>query len=140
MHKRLLSTGLALGLCLGATLMSAGAAAAAISGKINLICAATNAVGCTGGICREGQAATFDMPNFMFVDAKRKLVHAINEKGEEVSSPIKSYEVTDNAIILQGFENHRGWTLGIVRGDGAMSMSSIGADVNFMIFGNCTER
>ena len=140
MHNKKLLTGLALGLGLSAAVMSASAAAEAISGKNNLVCASVNMVGCADGNCLQGLAQTFDVPTFMFVDAKRKLVHGNNEKGLDLSSPIHNFEITDNAIILQGFENHRGWTIGIDRKDGEMSMSSTGPDVNFLIFGNCTER
>lgn len=140
MHKRKLSTGLALGLGLAAATMSMGAAAEVISGKKNLVCAATNVVGCTEADCMQGQAHTFELPPFMFVDAGRKLVHGNNKKGKEVSSPIHNFEITDDAIILQGFENHRGWTIGIDRKNGAMTMSSTGTEGSFLIFGNCTEH
>jgi len=138
MHHRKLLTGLGLGL--SAVLFSAGAAAAGISGKTNLVCASINVVACTEGTCMQGKAQTFDMPIFMFIDVKRKVVHATDESDEEVTSPIKNYEVTENAIILQGFENHRGWTAGIDRKTGGLTLSSTGADVSFTIFGNCTER
>ena len=140
MHKGILSTGLALGLGLSATVASVAVSAAAISGKADLVCASVNVVGCTDDNCLRGQAHTFDMPTFMFVDVKRKLVHGTDESDKEVSSPIKAFEITENAIILQGFENHRGWTLGIERKTGEMTMSATGADVSFMVFGNCTER
>ena len=106
----------------------------------NLVCASVDVVGCTNGNCLQGQAHTFDMPNFMFIDVKRKLVHATDESDKEVSSPIRNFEVTENTIILQGFENHRGWTLGVDRKTGKMTMSATGADVSFMVFGNCTQR
>jgi hypothetical protein len=44
------------------------------------------------------------------------------------------------AIILQGFENHRGWTAAIERQSGGLTLSSTGADVGFIIFGNCAKR
>ena len=140
MYRTKFSIGLALGLSLSAALVAAGTAAAAITGKTDLVCASVNVVGCTDNNCLQGQAYTFDMPNFMFVDVKRKLVHATDESGKEVSSPIKNFEITENAIILQGLENHRGWTLGIERKTGGMTMSATGPEVSFMVFGNCTER
>ena len=139
MRKRNVSTRLTLGLGLGVALF-AGASAAAITGKTDLICASVNVVACTDGTCLQGQAQTFDMPTFFWVDVKRKLMHGRDENGEEVSSPIENWEVTDNAVILQGLENHRGWTAGIDRQHGELTLSSTGADVSFIIFGNCTER
>jgi hypothetical protein len=140
MYKRKLSTGLALGIGLTAAALSMGATAEAISGKKNLVCAAAAVVGCTEGSCMQGRAQTFELPTFMFINAERRHVHANNEKGEEFSSPIKSFEITENTISLQGFENHRGWTIGINRDDGEMAMSSTGADVSFLVFGNCIEH
>lgn len=139
MLYRTLSMRLALGMGLSAALMSAGTLAAGITGKSNLVCASIKVVACAEGACMQGEAQTFDLPTFMFLDVKRKLVHATSEQGEEVSSPVKNFEVTDNAIILQGLENHRGWTAGIDRQTGGLTLSSTGADVNFIIFGNCTE-
>lgn len=140
MHYKKLSTSLALGLGLSAAIFSGGASASAITGKTDLVCASVNVVACTDGNCIQGQAQTFDLPTFMFVDVKRKLVHAVDESGKEVSSTIRDFEVTDKAIILQGFENHRGWTVGLDRANGKMTLSTTGADINFTVFGNCTER
>lgn len=138
MHHRKLLT--ALGLGLSAALLSAGAAAAGVSGKTNLVCASIDVVACTKGNCIQGKAQTFEMPTFLFVDVKRKVVHGVDESGEEVASPVKNYQVTEKAIILQGFENDRGWTAGIDRKTGGLTLSLTGADVSFTIFGNCTER
>lgn len=134
-----LSTGTLLGLGLTAALFGS-TAVAAISGKTDLICASVNVVACADSNCLQGQAQTFDMPTFFWVDVKRKLMHGRDEDSKEISSPIKNWEVTDNAVILQGLENHRGWTAGIDRKNGELTLSSTGAEVSFIIFGNCTER
>jgi hypothetical protein len=140
MRNRKLLSGLALGLGMSLGLVSTGASAAGFDGKSNLVCAGIHVIGCTGGLCTEGSPLTFDMPTFMYMDFKRKVVHGTNESGAEVTSPIKNYEVTDEAIILQGFENHRGWTAAIERQGGGLTLSSTGADVGFIIFGNCAKR
>jgi hypothetical protein len=131
---------LALGLALSTALITAETSADNVSGKQNLVCAANHIVGCTEGICMQGHASTFDIPTFMFIDFQRKMVLGVDEAGKEIVSPIKSMETTDRAIILQGFENHHGWTMGIDRQHRHLTMSSTGADVNFIITGECTER
>ena len=113
---------IALGL---STLFSPAVSATVISGKTDLVCASVDVVACTQGNCLQGQAHTFDMPNFLFIDVKKRVVRAKEQESE--------------AIILQGFENHRSWSLGIERSTGAMTMSSTGAAVSFIVFGNCTE-
>lgn len=140
MRSRKFIGGVALSLGLSAAMSTAGVSAAALDGKKNLICAASHVVACTEGKCLEGPAKTFDLLNFISVDFTRKLVHGVDAKGAEVSSPVKNQEITKNAIILQGFENHRGWTMAINRNDRELTMSSIGAEVNFIITGFCTER
>ena len=47
-------------------------------------------------------------------------------------------EATEKQVILQGVENHRGWTAAIDRQTGRMTLTSPGTDVSFMIFGACT--
>ena len=130
-------SGLALGLA--TALLVPGAMADNFSGKTNAVCATVNVVACIdNGICLEGQAQTFDLPAFMFIDKEKNTVRTTDDSGHDASSPIKSKEVTEQSYILQGFENHRGWTLAIDRSDGSMNLSSTGPEVNFMISGNCT--
>jgi len=136
MHKRLYSTALAL--CIGLTI-SGVASASEIDGTSNLICAAIDVVGCENGPgCIEGQARFFDLPEFMFVDFGQKLVRATKESGHKQVSPIKNFEKTESQLILQGIENHRGWSVAIDRQTGRMSVTLAGPDLSFMIFGACT--
>jgi hypothetical protein len=115
------------------------ALAETISQQKNLVCATVDVVACVeGGVCKQGRAQTFDIPTFMMVDVKRKMVHTRGEAEGDASSPIESSEVTEQSIILQGFEEHLGWTLAIGRADGSMTLSATGPEVNFMIMGNCT--
>jgi len=124
-----------------AMLLPAGASAAGLDGKTNLVCAAVHVIGCTNGPgCREGTAKSFDLPQFMFVDFKKQEIHATDETGINVVSHIKSSEMTEHQIILQGIENHRGWSATIHRGNGELTVASSGAGVSFMVFGACTAR
>ena len=75
---------------------------------------------------------------FMIIDVKKKEVRATGDSDGDASSPIKAKEITEQSVILQGFENHRGWTMAIDRSDGSLNLSSTGPEVNFMITGNCT--
>lgn len=139
MKNRIHSGKLASGLGLAAALLAPVAMADSFSGKNNAVCATTNVVACTdNGVCLQGQAQTFDLPVFMFIDIKKNSIRTTDDSGEDASSPIKAKEITELSVILQGFENHRGWTLAIDRSDGSMNLSSTGPDVNFMITGNCT--
>ena len=126
---------------LAAVLLPAGASAAGLDGKSNLVCAAVDVVGCTNGPgCREGSANEFELPQFMFVDFKKQVIHATDETGLDVVSEINSSEITEQQIILQGIENHRGWSATIDKTNGQMTVASTGSGVSFMVFGACTAR
>ena len=139
MRMRTRSSALALGLGLTATLLSGGASATGFDGSASLVCAAIDVVGCTDGhVCMQGQAHVFDLPSFIFVDFENKVIRATDESGHKEVSPIKNFEQTNTQMILQGVENHRGWSLAINRQNGRMTVTSAGPDVSFMIFGSCT--
>lgn len=125
-----------------AALLFAGIASAEepmITGKNDLVCASQDVLACIdGATCLQGSAGTFDLPTFMFVHVKEKDIRAVDADGSEVTSPIKNLEVTEQTAILQGFENHRGWTVAIDKMDGTFTLSATGRDVNFMIMGACT--
>jgi hypothetical protein len=109
-----------------------------ITGKKNLVCASQNIVVCgEGANCLQGTASDFELPTFMFVDFKSKSIRAVGEDSA-VTSPVKTYEVTDQTLIMQGYENHRGWTAAVNRMTGGFTVSATGPDMNFTIMGVCT--
>lgn len=135
---QLLSRGMALAALLAAA--SANAETPMITGKSNVVCASQDIMACIeDGVCMQGKPSTFEMPTFMFVDVKTKAIRAVNQEGKSITSPIKTHEVTDKSAIMQGYENHRGWTLAIDKNDGSFSLSATGPDLNFMIMGACTQ-
>jgi len=139
MQKRKRLAALALGLGLTTTFLSGGASAGGFDGTANLVCAAVDVVACTDGpTCMQGQARVFDLPSFMFVDFENKVIRATAESGHKEVSPIRNSEQTKSQMILQGVENHRGWSVAIDRQTGRMTVTSAGPDVSFMIFGSCT--
>ena len=135
MRNRIFSSALALSLGL---LASALASAAVIDGKTNLVCAVMDVVACTEGpTCLQGSSSTFDLPVFIFVDFKAKVVRGTNEGGGKEVSRVKNSETTEAQVLLQGIEDHRGWSMAIDRRTGHFNLSSSGADVSFMLSGAC---
>ena len=126
---------------LAAMLLPAGGSAAGLDGKANLVCAAIDVIACANGPgCREGSANSFEFPQFMFVDFKKQQIHATDETGINIVSPIKNSEITEQQIIMQGIENHRGWIATVDKANGNLTVTSSGAGVSFMVFGACTTR
>lgn len=134
-----LVTGLAMSLVSSVTLAADEGMAVDFGDKSQLVCAAITVVGCVNNAnCLTGSAESFSLPEFMFVDFKEKVVRPTDESGHKVVSPIKNIEKTEQQIVFQGVENHRAWSAALNRKTGDLKMSSVGADVSFMIFGACT--
>lgn len=117
-----------------------GAAAAGLDGSASLVCATNNVVACTQGSgCVQGEASTFDLPAFMFVDFKAKVVRARTEGDtRKIESPIRTFEKSNTQLILQGVENGHGWGMSIDQTGGRMTTTVTGESLSFMIFGACT--
>jgi hypothetical protein len=138
-NTKVLSAAVLLGITLFAS--SSVSAKDEIDGSKNLICAAFDVMACLDtGRCSRGEARTFDMPEFMKVDFKKKVINAsYDEESEKLTanSPIKNSEISGNQLILQGVENNHGWTIAIHRSTGRMSLAVVGDEVSFSIFGAC---
>jgi len=125
---------------LAAGLAAGGANAAGLDGTGNVVCAAMEVVACASGIgCVQGSARSFELPEFMFVDFKDKVVHARTEgDARKVTSPIRVAEKTNAQLVMQGIENGHGWTMTIDQSSGRMTTTVSGEAASFMIFGACT--
>lgn len=128
-------------LAMASIAIATGAASAAgLDGSTNLICVANHVVACTkAAVCVEGDASTFDLVEFMFVDFKAKVVKARTQgDARKEESPIRIFEKSNTQLILQGVENGHGWGMSIDQTGGRMSAAIAGESANFMIFGVCT--
>ncbi len=128
-------------LALASIAFATGASAAGFDGSANLICAANNVVACTkASVCVQGEASAFDLPIFMYVDFKGKVVKARTEgDAKQVESPIRNFQKSNTQLILQGIENGHGWGISIDQAGGRMTMTVSGESASFMIFGACTS-
>jgi len=139
MLKQKLSWLIAAGLGLAAGLLPPGVSAGQYDGSSNLICAATDVVGCIDGPgCLQGHARAFELPEFMAIDFQQKVVRATSESGRKEVSPIKNMEQTGSQLILQGIENGHGWSIAVDQNRGRMTTLVSGEDLGFIIFGACT--
>ena len=106
----------------------------------NMVCAAMDVVACVDdSACIQGTAKSFDLPEFVIIDTKKKIMRADYESGHKGTSPVKTIEHSGEHLILQGIENSRGWSLAINTKSGDMSGALAGEGVSFLIFGNCTS-
>jgi rRNA processing protein Krr1/Pno1 len=110
----------------------------AFDGKTKLICSVTDVVACAEAThCVQGQARSFDLPQFIAIDFAGKQVRSTKESGSEAISPINNQQETRNQLVLQGIENGHGWTLAIDRKHGRMTVGTTGEDASYILFGAC---
>ena len=111
-----------------------------LDGTGNIVCAAMDVVACVEGTaCLQGTAKSFDLPEFVILDTKKKVMRADYESGHKGTSPVKNIEKNDGHLVLQGIEKGRGWNIAINTKSGDMSGALAGDGVSFLIFGNCTS-
>ena len=140
--KKITTKRIGVAMLAGMLLTASGTAPAkeAYDGTSNFICATQGVMACVdGAICSKGQARDFDMPDFMMVDFKGKVIRAFYDGDKEATSPIKNMESSGTQLILQGVENDHGWSVAVHRESGRMSTSVAGDEVSFILFGACHE-
>ena len=112
-------------------------AAGKYDGSVPMICSAAAVMECQSGRrCEPRSADKVNLPALFRVDAKAMKVRNLEaEKGRE--SPIRNVDHANGALVLQGADADRGWTVVIHEETGRMS-GTISADgEGFVVFGQC---
>jgi len=131
--------GVAASVVVATSLVSTAVSAEGMDGSSNIVCSVVDVVGCAeGGGCAQGSADSFELPNFIIVDAGKKAIRAAYESGYDAVSAVKNMERSGDHLVLHGFENSRGWNLAVDTTTGRMSASGVGDAVSFLVFGACT--
>jgi len=141
MHKTGSARSAAAALAALAAFASSAALAAGFDGKSNLVCAATEAVVCADGVgCREGSTRAFELPEFLYVNYQKKVVHARTADATtiKVESPIINMHVSERSLVLQGYENEQGWAVSVDRKSGRMATTVSGGAATVILLGVCT--
>jgi hypothetical protein len=122
--------------CLGLTLPAA--AAGKYDGSAPMLCAVTAVSECTAdGKCeRSAPQAGNNLPTFMRVDVKGKILRADDDSGRKTE--IKASSVVDDQLMLQGIENGKAWSMVIKSETGRWGGSVVEDDGSFALFGACT--
>lgn len=114
----------------------AAAAAGKYDGSAPLLCAVTDVHECAADAgCKRVTADSVNLPQFLRVDVKAGKVHS---EAAGRASPFKTVQHLDGALLLQGSENERGWTMMISETTGKMSATIAAAEEGFVVFGACT--
>ena len=121
---------------------------ASFDGSQNLICAPQLVIECgPEGKCEQAMAASVNLPNFFQMDFSTREMTAITESENKRTSRIKSMEVLDGKLFLQGADDGiegvrdgLAWSISISQDTGRLVLSASGGNEAFVIFGACTPR
>lgn len=110
-----------------------------LDGSGDIVCAVMDVVACAEDKgCVQNTARGFELPEFIILDSKMKVLRAAYETGHKAVSPVKNLEQSGSHFIMQGVENGRGWNIAIDTKNGKMSGSAVGDAISFLVFGTCT--
>lgn len=113
------------------------AAGADFDGKHDLVCSPGDAAECdTSASCDKVAAGEIDLPAAFHVDFKKKLLRSTD--GQR-SSPIHAVDVSDAALIVQGSQNGRGWSMVIERASGKLTGTIAEIEGSFVLSGSCAN-
>ena len=117
-------------------------------GSKPLYCAIADVIECVpGGECQEVMPENVNLPNFLFINFKKKKITASKEGGVQRTSKIENRERIDGKLIVQGIEDGvegvkdgLGWSIAISESTGKMVVTGSGDQVGFVAFGACTPQ
>ncbi|NIT14239.1 MAG: hypothetical protein GTN99_08390 [Candidatus Dadabacteria bacterium] len=115
-------------------------------GSKSLFCSVKEAIECyPASGCNEVANDVLNLPNFINIDFKKKLITGKLTNGEEHSSKIERIEHVDGKITIAGAEDDLkeqtdgvAWSMSINKTKGNFTVSASGDDVAFIVFGACT--
>lgn len=123
---------------LAVSLAAVEAGAEGLDASKPLVCSLTEAAECDGvAACSDVTLEQIDLPPLWRVDFAGKL---LSSQDGARSSPISALETLDSALVLQGHQNGRGWTLVIERATGHASVSAADAEGAFVLAGSCSAE
>ena len=127
---------LVLSLCVA--VRAASAASAKSDGSVPLLCVPIEITQCDeGGKCYVGAAEGVNLPQFIRINFKEKLLSGVGDAAER-TTPIDFLERENGRIVLHGGQKGRGWTAVISEETGKLSATISEEGTAFIIFGACT--
>jgi hypothetical protein len=103
-----------------------------------LTCSLTEAAECDGvAFCKDVTLEQIALPSLWRVDFAAKQLTSDN--GQR-TSPISVAETLDSALVLQGHQNGRAWTIVVERGTGHVSATVADNEGAFVLAGSCTAE
>jgi hypothetical protein len=106
-----------------------------------LICSGLSAARCeiATGTCEAKTPWALNLPDFVKLDIRGKLVTSTDARGEARRTPIGTIQRANGFIVLQGIDGERpfSWLITEATGEGTMTLSSPRAGIT--VFTVCTS-
>ena len=124
-----------------AGLLSVGMAQADnLEGVDKMICAAAQVKICIeNDACYTATTAELGVPDFVIIDAKKKLISTTKASNENRSTEFSSVSKSDGLIYLQGIEGGRAFSFVIDETSGRMTVAISRDGLAVSVFGACTD-
>jgi hypothetical protein len=110
-----------------------------LAGADRFLCASSRVVRCYSvGDCDSGPPWEWNMPSFIQVDLKKRLLSTPAASAEQRRSPLTHVQREAGQIIVQGTENGRALSM-VINEETGLASSAIALDgITVTVFGACT--
>ncbi len=123
----------------GVALMTSAAAADDLTGRDQFLCAAIHVTECqTSGDCRNEPPWNLNVPQFLQINLKDRVMSTTPASGENRTTPIRGVTREAGEIVLQGFEAGRAFSFVIEEETGMASVAIAREGMTVSVFGACT--
>jgi hypothetical protein len=110
-----------------------------LTGAQSLLCTSVQATLCTSdGDCETENPWELNIPQFLELDLKGKMMATTKASGENRSTPIRTLEREDGLIFIQGIEMGRAFSFVISEKTGMLSAAVARDGKAVSVFGACT--
>lgn len=110
-----------------------------LTGSTRFLCSAVQATECmVGGDCAIDLPWNLNIPQFIEIDLKAKMLSTTAASGQNRTTPIEHLESENGVIALQGSENGRGFTFVIDEETGQLTVAIATKGEAVIVFGACT--
>ena len=124
----------------GALALALPAEADPIDGSKPLVCSTNQTHDCdVEGACDNGDPDDVRAPDLFKIDFGKKEITTLDEDRRGEVTKAASIQKTERAIVLQGVEGNRGWTLLIGKESGDLVLTVSDEYAGFVVFGECAR-
>ena len=111
-----------------------------LTGVDELLCSVSRVVLCAEtGECYDLEPWEADVPQFVVIDTRKKLVSTTRASSRPRSTPIRTYVREDGLIFLQGIEAGRAFSFVIDEDTGLVTVAVSRDGFAVSVFGACTD-